>query len=598
MKTKLFLALVMSGAFLSAAQAQQPGNQGAFDTYAVPALSSIPRLPDKMPTDGRLSNQLRIVAAQGEFEPASFVIAPRADVARLELKPTPLIGTGGQIPVGAVDIKVVKTWYQGGTAWYSYFGDSNRRELVPELLLNDETLVKVDREKQENYLRVGNEYRWISYPAEKAEKFFNYLTEPVADSKTLQPVQLVKGENKQIWVTVKVPENTPAGIYRGPIQLLADGRPAGAVNLEVRVLPFALPAPKTYYDTDKDYLVTLYATNVLEVARRLKLPQEEVDRLQLAWYRNLIAHNVVNIRSDLNLSNKPDRAQAMEDVRHELRLLKQAGATMKPLLSSGRVAYVSNAESKDPSLYRQRIDDLARTLKEEVGHSDIYITSWDEAGVAHIKQMRELAEYSASKGLKLWVTTANNKHFNLAGYMMDYANHGGWPERQHAATWHAIGSKVASYAGPHSGVENPNVYRLWEGLGRYKANYDGSFNYKYNSQLHLTLHEKWKQNTWNDFLGEKFRQFNLVYPTANGPIDTIAWEGFREGIDDVRYATKLKQVAAEAIATGKVETMFTAKKALMWLELLDERTADLNGVRLEMIEQILKIQQTMEEGTP
>ena len=588
----------MSGVFLPVAQAQHPGNFEAFDTYAIPALSSIPRLPDKMTTDGRLSNQLRIVAAQGEFEPASFVIAPKADVARLELKPSALTGAGSQIPVGAVDIKVVKTWYQGGTAWYSYFGDSNRRELVPELLLNDETLVRVDRQKKENYLRVGNEYQWISYPGEKAEKFFNYLTEPVSDSKTLQPVRLTKGENKQIWVTVKVPENTPAGIYRGPIQLLADGRPAGAVNLEVRVLPFALPAPKTYYDTDKDYLVTLYATNVLEIAKRLKLSREEADRLQLAWYKNLIAHNVVNIRSDLNLSNKPDRAQAIAELQHELRLLKQAGATMKPLLSSGRVAYVSNAESKDPSLYRQRIDDLARTLKEEVGHSDIYITSWDEAGVAHIKQMRELAEYSASKGLKLWVTTANNKHFNLAGYMMDYANHGGWPERQHAAPWHAIGSKVASYAGPHSGVENPNVYRLWEGLGRYKANYDGSFNYKYHSQLHLTLHEKWKQNTWNDFMGEKFRQFNLVYPTANGPIDTIAWEGFREGIDDVRYATKLKQVAAGAIASGKMESMFAARKALIWLELLDERTADLNGVRLEMIEQILNIQQTMEEGTP
>ena len=69
--------------------------------------------------------------------------------------------------------------------------------------------------------------------------------------------------------------------------------------------------------------------------------------------------------------------------------------------------------------------------------------------------MRELAEYSASKGLKLWVTTARGKHFNLAGHIIDYANHGGWPTREQAATWHAIGSKVASYAGPHTGPENP-----------------------------------------------------------------------------------------------------------------------------------------------
>jgi len=88
---------------------------------------------------------------------------------------------------------------------------------------------------------------------------------------------------------------------------------------------------------------------------------------------------------------------------------------------------------------------------------------------------------------------------------------------------------------------------------------------------------------------------NLVYPTSSGVIDTIAWEGFREGIDDVRYATKLKQEAAKAISTGKVEAVYTAKKALMWLELLDETTADLNAARMEMIEHILKIQTAMED---
>lgn len=48
----------------------------------------------------------------------------------------------------AVDIKIVKTWYQAGTACFDCLADSNRRELVPELLLNDETLVKVDEEKK------------------------------------------------------------------------------------------------------------------------------------------------------------------------------------------------------------------------------------------------------------------------------------------------------------------------------------------------------------------------------------------------------------------------------------------------------------------
>lgn len=196
--------------------------------------------------------------------------------------------------------------------------------------------------------------------------------------------------------------------------------------------------------------------------------------------------------------------------------------------------------------------------------------------------------------MKVWMTTAKGRHFNLAGYAIDYANHGGWPDRTRAATWHAVGAKIASYAGPHTGPENPDVFRRWEGLARYKENYDGSFNYKYFSQLHPTLYERQKANVWNDFLGTEFRGFNMVYPVATGVIDTLAWEGFREGIDDVRYATLLKMEAQQAMESKNAHARAEAKKALMWLELLDAKKADLNSARQEMIEYILKIKKAME----
>jgi len=569
-----------------------PWGQGPVACYEVPALSSVVRLPDALPTDARLSSRLRVVAAQGEFEPVSFLVVPQTDIGRLVLKASPLSGTGGSITADHVDIKVVKCWYQGGTAWYSYFGDSNRRELVPELLLHDETLVRVDRAKKENYLRVGGEYTWVSYPRDQATEAFNYLTEPVVDSTTLQPLSLKKGENKQLWVTVKVPKTADAGVYRGNIELIADGKNVGTLELAVRVLPFELPMPKTYYNLDLEYLVTLYGTGIYEICDRLGIAPEVADRQQRAIYKDLLEHNVFNCRADLQLSHQPDRARAIAALRHELRMMKEAGFVMKPLLSRG---WAYPAGEKDLDEYKARIDDLVETLASEVGHHDIYITSWDEAGVDRVKIMRERAEYTTAKGIKLWVTTHPGRHFDLAGYCIDYANHGGWPKRENVATWHALGAKVASYAGPHTGPENPDIFRRMEGLARYKAYYDGSFNYIYYSGLHPTLYKQQKANVWNDFMGGAFRPMNLVYPTSSGVIDTIAWEGFREGIDDVRYATKLKQEAAKAISTGKVEAVYTAKKALMWLELLDETTADLNAARMEMIEHILKIQTAMED---
>ncbi|MCG3150464.1 MAG: hypothetical protein PCFJNLEI_03950 [Verrucomicrobiae bacterium] len=564
-----------------------------FDCYEVAALSSIPRLPNRLPSDARLGARLRVVAAQGEFEPASFVVSPRVDVAKFELKSSALVSSVGEIAASNVDIKVVKCWYQGGTAWYSYFADNNRRELVPELLLNDETLIKVDNDKRENYLRVGNEYRWISYPKEKATEAFNYLTESVADSKTLLPVRLTKGENKQFWVTIKVPEGVKTGNYVGTINLIANGKAAGQIEILLKVLPFQLPLPRTYYDVNAEYLVTLMGTGILGMCDALGMPVEAAEKQQVAIYKNLLDHNVLNCRSDLTLVNKRDRDKAIADLKRELELMTKAGFVMKPLISRGW-AYWGGSEENKMDLFKSRIDDLVKTLTEAVGHHDIYLATWDEANTDRVKVLRELAEYVGEKGLKLWATTAKGRHFDLAGYCIDYADHGGWPDREIAATWHSVGAKVASYAGPHTGPENPDVFRRWEGLARYKANYDGSFNYLYFSALHPTLYQKQKANVWNDFLGDQFRRMNLVYPTANGMIDTLAWEGFREGIDDGRYATKLKQDAAQAIASGKWQAVFAAKKALMWLELLDERTADLNAVRLEMIEYISKIQTAME----
>jgi hypothetical protein len=96
---------------------------------------------------------------------------------------------------------------------------------------------------------------------------------------------------------------------------------------------------------------------------------------------------------------------------------------------------------------------------------------------------------------------------------------------------------------------------------------------------------------WNDFIGTEynFRAFNWVYPATDRHVDTIQFEGFREAIDDVRYATLLKQVAHRAIATGKTENVYAGRMALQYLALLDGKTCDLNGVRIEMANAILRL---------
>lgn len=45
---------------------------------------------------------------------------------------------------------------------------------------------------------------------------------------------------------------------------------------------------------------------------------------------------------------------------------------------------------------------------------------------------------------------------------------------------------------------------------------------------------------WNDIDHSVYRDHNLTYPTVDGVIPTMAWEGLREAVDDVRYVTTLE----------------------------------------------------------
>ena len=104
--------------------------------YDVPPMSDQMRLPDAEPYDSVKGGVVRIVLAQDEYEPGSFVVISDRDEKTVDLKLSEFKTAGGKVlPAPALDLKVVKCWYQNGNAWYSYFGDTGFK-LCPELLLN------------------------------------------------------------------------------------------------------------------------------------------------------------------------------------------------------------------------------------------------------------------------------------------------------------------------------------------------------------------------------------------------------------------------------------------------------------------------------
>ena len=87
---------------------------------------------------------------------------------------------------------------------------------------------------------------------------------------------------------------------------------------------------------------------------------------------------------------------------------------------------------------------------------------------------------------------------------------------------------------------------------------------------------------------------NLAYPTSDGLVDTLAWEGFREGIDDMRFATRLMQLADSAATSTNLKLKIAGLKVKQYFALIDPETVDLNSLRFEMIQKILALKAAAE----
>ena len=95
---------------------------------------------------------------------------------------------------------------------------------------------------------------------------------------------------------------------------------------------------------------------------------------------------------------------------------------------------------------------------------------------------------------------------------------------------------------------------------------------------------------------EFLRGLVLVYSAREKVIDTITWEGIREGMDDVKYASYLKGLALEAAASTNGAVLDMGRRILAWLAYNDEERCDLDTFRLECINNILKLRKALNKG--
>jgi hypothetical protein len=544
-----------------------------FSYYAVPAISSVMRLPDAYPLDGKFGGDVEIVMARDQYQDASFEVYPFKNLDGVELKLSALKSADGStFSAENLDLRVVKVWYQNGNGWFSYFADPGLK-LVPELLLHDENLIRVDTKEKANYARIktakGTKEVWISAP-QKLNVGFDPYQDGFVDAKTLQPVSLTAGQFKQFVLTAHATADTKPGIYQGNITVSAKGQKSQIIPVAIKVLSFQLPLPKTNYDINKDFVVSLMGA------------WPEIDphnKAFLSTLKDLRAHNILELGPNVDPNTPPDQAAL------QVKLMKQAGFLTKPIFGGGLPG--GGANNRPPLSFDQQME-LERLskwysdyYKENFGHTDAFIGSGDEQGAAWLLTERPLWRIEHRNGLKSNLAGHIETYFPTSGYMLDVRPTAGSPEESDKANlWKQIGSGYTGfYAGQHNGSENPAFVRRQHGLLGYLSNFDMVDNYQF------------AYGPWNDRAWDLYKPMVLAYPISDGLVDTLEWEGFRSGIDDIRYATKLRQLADEAIASDDLDRVDAGKKVRQWFAELDGSSVDLNTARLEMIQKIEDLMQ-------
>lgn len=545
----------------------------SIDVFVIPAITNTPMLPDSIIPRSLLSNSISMTAAPGEYEPASFVVRAITDVSSLHVEATDLTGIKGSIPSSNVDIRVVKCWNQAGLGGSSTkdLNETEHTVLTPELLLKDDSLVRV--EGSENYLKL-TDGTYVSISDERDtcqgwQRIVPIEELPVRDKPTLQPVAIPAGTNKQFWVTVKTPDKAVPGIYYGSIRLRLPSGAISKIQLQLEVLPIALSEPRLTYSMyywgrlDRDWPNGSISSNY---------KSEHQFRAEM---KNLISHGVTNPI----IKQRFDDADLLATV---LEIRNEVGMGTQPLYYQGIEVGNPTAEP-ELALLRNKVRDVLEYV-EPYGIPEVYFYGIDEAQSKELASQRPAWEAVHEAGGKIFASgfadsIAQPGNYALMGDTQDLFVCAGEPNEVEAAKWHSQDKKILCYANPQVGVEKPETYRRNYGLLLWQRDYDGAMNWTYQYSA---------CNIWNDFDHDLRRDPVFAYPTVDGVIDTIQWEGWREGVDDVRYLTTLLDTIETASAEGQDTS--SAQRYLADLKASDLERRDLSRVRAEIIGHILHLQ--------
>ncbi len=469
--------------------------------------------PHTNPRAEDLNPELRAFATPGEFEPVNFIVRPLRDIANAKVNVS-AIG-----PVPAKNIEVRRVRYMLARPNYTVL---HRYRVVPDVL----------------------------------ERF--------------EGGDLKADENARFWLTIRVPDNAPAGEYRGKVTFACDGGTA-VVPVKLRILPFKLRE-------DPTKIFGIYYHHPLgEMARAKDDVSSEYFRHKAELeHADMVAHGTRNVV--LSLWCPPADKDGKFDIKwetlaEEMELWKKHGF-VGPIALEFNAAGVYEKYTHEhfgshmrgvkdpPEEFGRELTAMVRAIeagRKERGWPEFLYYPIDEPGTdpASVNFMVKALKACKAAGVRTYVTAdPTHEAFEPLRPWVDV-----WCTQPFAPDRETIladmkARKVEYWCYPnHVNGENDHTpvtgARMTYGFGFWRSGFLTLIPWIYQANV---------GDPWNYLDGSSMDFFNRSEPDGT-PVPVAMWEAYREGYDDYRYIYTLEQLIAEAKKSGKPAAQDAAAKA-------------------------------------
>jgi hypothetical protein len=478
---------------------------------------------------------LDVRACKGQYASLSFCLRS-TESAELMVNVT-----NPDSPAPQVDVRYVLVWWQNTVIW----PNTPVGGWVPELLVKNPNFVTTD-----------------------PVTHVNTPVSPLVDSPTLLPITLAANTTQQYWITVFVPAAAVAGDYEIDVAVTKGGNACLSFHVNVTVLPFALAQPSIKYGV---YNMSCLGTSGTEIS----------ETLYAAQLADMAAHGIKYpvIWQDLMTEfwSPGGSKTALSTI---LSLRAAAGIVNDPLLI-GRIGvqwtYAGTYDGSTPPYLDNRSSLLyglnaAKKWFAARGVDQLYVMGFDEptesgqeARFADQKLVwQAIQAVDVTPKIRTWTDLMEGSYadaafdFLTSGAELDLALTNS--EDYDCSEWHGIGHEVGLY-GPTTFELPESYFRRRYGLRALRAGYDWVIPWAY---FQVTSGGTF----WND-VESVTKDHCLAYTCSDGSIvSTIQYEGYREGINDARFA---------------------ATMTALTLDVPNEVGQDLDTLRETMIDAILEV---------